>query len=408
MPSSRTVSSSSLLHVAGPQRVLGLERGDRMGRVRAANGLGRRLGQPEEAHLAGLHQLAHRPHRLLDRRLGVHAVLVEEVDVVEAEPPQRVVARFLHVLGPAVHAAVGGIAAADDPELGGEHDLVAPVGDRTAHQLLVGAAAVHRGGVEEAHPQLQRAMDSGDRLGVVALAVELGHPHAPQPLGGCGQSLCAERPLIDHAGRRYVVLGGHDLDGAEAVQRRVHEEDLHRDVRLHVGLAQEGEHVAAGQPLDGLLVAIGHHALEVLAHGHHAVGLAALHDRLFKRGEAAAPHHADDDVVQRIGLGLHRSAAVVVAQDPDDRRRDLGQQLASGKSLLHGPPCPPAPARRRRPWSRFRPDARDRESDLGRSCHLSEASTTGGTFNRPRAPPPDRAETPRRTRRRPWPCRSGT
>ena len=193
------VEQDLALHVAGPQRVLGLEGGDRVDRVRPADGLGRRLGQAEVAHLARLHQLAHGADRLLDRRLRVHPVLVVEVDVVEAEPAQRVVARLLDVLGPAVHAAVRRVVSADDAELGGQHDLVAPVGDRAADQLLVGAAAVHVGGVEEAHAQLERAVDRRDRFGVVALAVELGHPHAAQPLGGCGQSLFAEWSLVDHA-----------------------------------------------------------------------------------------------------------------------------------------------------------------------------------------------------------------
>ena len=189
-----------VLDVAGPQRVLGLQRADRVRGVRAADGLGRGLGQAQEAHLARLDQLAHGADGLLDRRLGVHAVLVEEVDVVQAQAAQRVVARLLHVLGPAVHAALGRVVAADDAELGGQHHLVAAVGDGAAHQLLVGAAAVHGGGVQEVHAQLDRAVDRGHRLGVVALAVELGHAHAAQPLGGCGQSLCAEWSLVDHAG----------------------------------------------------------------------------------------------------------------------------------------------------------------------------------------------------------------
>ena len=63
------------------------------------------------------------------------------------------------------------------------------------------------------------------------------------------------------------------------------------------------------------LIALGHHALKVLAHGDDPFRLAAVHDRLLERGEAAAAHHDDDDVVERVGLGLHRTAPVVLAQD---------------------------------------------------------------------------------------------
>src|SRR5437763_6278738 len=117
--------------------------------------------------------------------------------------------------------------------------------------------------------------------------------------------------------RLVALLGLGDLDCAEAFEWAVDEEDLHCDVGLDVGLAEEGQDLAPGQLFDRLLVARFHNALEVLAHGDHAVGLAAVHDRLLQRGEAAAAHHDDDDVIERVGLGLHRTAPVVIAQDAD-------------------------------------------------------------------------------------------
>ena len=70
-----------VLGIAAPERVLGLQRRDRMGRVGAADRLRRRLGEAEVAHLALLDQLGHRADRLLDRHLGIDPVLVVEVDV---------------------------------------------------------------------------------------------------------------------------------------------------------------------------------------------------------------------------------------------------------------------------------------------------------------------------------------
>jgi hypothetical protein len=43
------------------------------------------LGQADVAHLAGLDELRHRSHGVLDRGLRVDAVLVVEVDVIDAE-----------------------------------------------------------------------------------------------------------------------------------------------------------------------------------------------------------------------------------------------------------------------------------------------------------------------------------
>ena len=92
------------LEVALPQRVLALQRRDRMHGVRAADRLLARLGQAEEAHLALAHELGHRADDVLDRHRGIDAVLVEQVDVVGAQPAQRAFDRLADVLGPAVDA----------------------------------------------------------------------------------------------------------------------------------------------------------------------------------------------------------------------------------------------------------------------------------------------------------------
>jgi hypothetical protein len=54
------------------------------------------------------------------------------------------------------------------------------------------------------------------------------------------------------------------------------------------------------------LAALVHDALEVLAHGDHALGLAAVHNRLLERREAVAAHDDADDLVERVGRRLHR------------------------------------------------------------------------------------------------------
>src|SRR6266513_4021311 len=60
------------------------------------------------------------------------------------------------------------------------------------------------------------------------------------------------------------------------------------------------------------------------------IPLAAVHNRLLQRREAAAAHDHDDDVVEHVGLGLHRPPPIMLAQDADDARRDRRQQVSTG------------------------------------------------------------------------------
>ena len=183
MPSSRRTREDLVLEVAGEERVLGLQRGDRVHGVGPADGGRRGLGEPEVADLAGLHQLGHRADGLLDRDRLVDAVLVVEVDVVDAEPLQRGVAGRADVVGGAVDADHGAVGEPLVAELGGELDLVAPAGDRLADELLVGEGAVHVGGVEEGHAEVERPVDGVGAALLVGRAVELRHPHAAEAEG---------------------------------------------------------------------------------------------------------------------------------------------------------------------------------------------------------------------------------
>jgi hypothetical protein len=148
--------------------------------VRATDRVGRRLGEAEVRHLAGVDELLHRTDRLLDRRVAVDAVLVIEVDVIDAEPFEARVAGLVHVLGPAVDADPAAVLVPFVAELGGEDDLLAAVGDCATDEALVRERAVHVGGVEEGDAELDRAMDRRDRFALVSSSVELRHAHATQ------------------------------------------------------------------------------------------------------------------------------------------------------------------------------------------------------------------------------------
>ena len=155
-----------------------------MNRVRAADGLRSRLGETEMAHLALAHEVGHGADRILDRRLRIDPVLVVEIDRVDLEPLQARFAGLAHVIRLAADTEALAVRPAHIAELRGEHDLVAPIRNGTADEFLVAADAVHVGRVEKGHAELDRAMDRGDGLHLVAAAVELRHAHAAEADGG--------------------------------------------------------------------------------------------------------------------------------------------------------------------------------------------------------------------------------
>src|SRR5436190_2828116 len=77
-----------LLRLAPPQRVLALQRRHRLHRVRAADRRCTRFGEAEVLHLPLGDQLPNRAGDVLDRHALVDAVLVVEVDRIDAEPAE--------------------------------------------------------------------------------------------------------------------------------------------------------------------------------------------------------------------------------------------------------------------------------------------------------------------------------
>ncbi len=141
--------------VAGPQRVFALDGGDRMHRVRPAQGGGGHFRQADGPDLPGRHQLAEGADAVLDGDLPVPAMQVVEVDDVGLQALQAIVAGLLDRLGPAVdhpHPVHAGHAA-----LGGQDVFLPAALQGVADQGLVGAEAVERGGVQEAVAEVERA-----------------------------------------------------------------------------------------------------------------------------------------------------------------------------------------------------------------------------------------------------------
>ena len=102
MPSSVERGDDVVFGFAPPQRVLALQGGDGLDGVGAADAADAGFGQSEVADLAGGDEVADGAGDVFDGDVRVDAVLVEEVDVVGAQPAQRVVGDLSDAFGPAV------------------------------------------------------------------------------------------------------------------------------------------------------------------------------------------------------------------------------------------------------------------------------------------------------------------
>ncbi len=136
------------------------------------------------------------PRRFFDGHFRIDTVLVVQVDVVEAKTPKGSIAALPHVLWPPIDARPAAVRRSHVSELRGQHDLAAAVPDCLAHENLVLAYAVHVGSIQKIDSQLQREVNRGDGLSLIAGAVELAHAHAAQAHGRNGQSLSAKMSLF--------------------------------------------------------------------------------------------------------------------------------------------------------------------------------------------------------------------
>ncbi len=109
-----------------PQRILALQRRDRLHRVRPPDGRCAGLGEAEMPDLALLDQLLHRAGDILDRHVGIDAVLVEQIDDVGLQSLERGLGHLADALRPAVQAALLARRGIDiEAEFGRDHDLFA-------------------------------------------------------------------------------------------------------------------------------------------------------------------------------------------------------------------------------------------------------------------------------------------
>src|SRR5258708_30158829 len=97
--------------------------------------------QAKVLHLACVNQFLHRAGYVFDRYVRINPMLIQEINCADLEPLERALDCMLDVLRPAVQARRAGprIAATEiEPELGGDHHLLAELSKGFAHEFFVG------------------------------------------------------------------------------------------------------------------------------------------------------------------------------------------------------------------------------------------------------------------------------
>jgi hypothetical protein len=174
-------TQDAVLGIAGPKGVFVLERGDGMHGVRATQSLGTRFGHADVTDFAFLDEFLHCAERVLDWYVGIDAVLVIEVDIIDAEPSQARLAGAADVIRFSVNISRCEIfEVALITEFRCEDDFVAPSFNGLADQFFVFERAVHVGGVEQGDAEVKGAMNGRDGFALIARAIKFGHAHATE------------------------------------------------------------------------------------------------------------------------------------------------------------------------------------------------------------------------------------
>src|SRR4051812_7479451 len=159
-----------------------------MHRVRTTQRWGASFRHAQVAHFALLNQFRHRADRVFDWRVGIHTMLVIKVDTFDTKPLETRFTSAANVIRLAVNVAGFGVVwVTHKTKLRCQDGLIAMAFDGFADQFFVFEWAIHIGGVQQGHSEVERAVNGSDRLAVIAGAVKFGHAHATKAQSGDAQ-----------------------------------------------------------------------------------------------------------------------------------------------------------------------------------------------------------------------------
>jgi len=157
-----------VFRVTRPDRVFVLDGRYRLHGVRTADRRAAGLREPEVTNLAGGDKIRNRARHILDRDVRIDAVLIKEIDSVRPEALETAVRDTLDVVRTTVQSASFlGDRIDLEPELGGDHDIIANRCERLADDRLADERAVDLRGVEEANAAFVCVAHELDRFLVV-------------------------------------------------------------------------------------------------------------------------------------------------------------------------------------------------------------------------------------------------
>jgi hypothetical protein len=136
-----------------------------------------------------------------------------EVDYLGAESLQTRVTGLADVFARPVHTDEDAIGVPDLAKLGCQYDLVAILIQCLCKELFIPAESIDVSRVEQRQAKLDRSANRAHRLRRVSLPVELGHPHAPEPERGDGQTSDTQRSGLCTA-RGFQCLPANDVSWA--------------------------------------------------------------------------------------------------------------------------------------------------------------------------------------------------
>src|SRR5438132_6305673 len=133
-------------------------------------------------------------------------MLVIKIDAINAEPAQTRFARLLHVLWFAVYPAKSRrIRVTQNSELRRDNNPMAFAANSASDQFLIRVRTINVGGIEESNPQVDCAIDGGERFRIVAVAIKFRHAHTAESDRGNNRSAASKFSLFH--GCPIQVLG---------------------------------------------------------------------------------------------------------------------------------------------------------------------------------------------------------
>ena len=182
----------------------------------AQHRLGRHLAQPQMAHVARVDHLLDRARHVFDRHVGIEPRRAIDVDMVRAEPFQRIGKEVTDRRRAQIDARPSAVRPAQGAELDAQDGALALAAfQRLAEQHLVMSHAIEVAGIEQRDARFQCRVDGGDALAFVRRTVEIRHAHATEPDGRYGGSAGAESARL-HASHPVLALIHSPLNTAVA------------------------------------------------------------------------------------------------------------------------------------------------------------------------------------------------